>query len=113
MSTARPGRPVRGSQTGRPLMAALDLLGRRWTLRVLWELRLGPLGPRELRARCDSMSPSVLYQRLRELTEAGLVAKDEADRYALTPLGASLGEAIAPLERWSRDWAGAVDDAAR
>jgi DNA-binding HxlR family transcriptional regulator len=87
-------------------MAALDLLGRRWALRVLWELRDGPLGPRELRARCDAMSPSVLYQRLRELIEAGLVAKDAADRYALTPLGADLGQAIAPLERWSRRWAG-------
>jgi DNA-binding HxlR family transcriptional regulator len=87
-------------------MSALDLLGRRWTLRVLWELRRGPLGPRELRARCDSMSPSVLYQRLRELTAAGLVAKDDAGRYALTPLGAELGEAIAPLDRWSRRWAG-------
>jgi DNA-binding HxlR family transcriptional regulator len=87
-------------------MAALDLLGRRWTLRILWELRDGPIGPRELRTRCDSMSPSVLYQRLRELMEAGLVAKDAADRYALTPLGAELGEAIAPLDQWSRRWAG-------
>jgi DNA-binding HxlR family transcriptional regulator len=105
MTAPRPGSPVRGSQTGRPLMAALDLLGRRWALRILWELRDGPVGPRELRARCDAMSPSVLYQRLRELIEAGLVAKDAADRYALTPLGADLGEAIAPLERWSRRWA--------
>ena len=30
---------VRGSRTGRPIMALLDLLGRRWTLRILWELR--------------------------------------------------------------------------
>jgi len=35
----RPGRPVRGSRTGRPIMALLDLLGRRWVLRILWELR--------------------------------------------------------------------------
>src|ERR1700722_17849874 len=68
----RPGRPVRGSTTGRPLMAALDLLGRRWSLRILWELREGPLGARSLRERCDGMSPSVLYDRLGELTGAGL-----------------------------------------
>ena len=30
---------VRGSRTGRPIMALLDLLGRRWTLRIIWELR--------------------------------------------------------------------------
>ena len=69
-----PGRPVRGSRTGRPIMALLDLLGRRWTLRVLWELREEGLGFRELQARCDAMSASVLSQRLRELREAGIVA---------------------------------------
>jgi DNA-binding HxlR family transcriptional regulator len=105
MTAPRPGIPVRGSQTGRPLMAALDLLGRRWALRILWELRGGPLGPRELRARCDSMSPSVLYQRLKDLRQAGLVAQVEQERYQLTPLGLALGEAIEPLSRWSRTWA--------
>ncbi|HTO53257.1 MAG TPA: transcriptional regulator, partial [Myxococcota bacterium] len=42
MPTPRPGAAVRGSRSGRPIMAALDLLGRRWALRVLWELRNGP-----------------------------------------------------------------------
>ena len=32
-------RSVRGSRTGRPIMALLDLLGRRWSLRIIWELR--------------------------------------------------------------------------
>ncbi len=53
-------------------MAALDLLGRRWALRVLWELQAEPLGARALLSRCEGLSPSVLYDRLRELTEAGL-----------------------------------------
>jgi DNA-binding HxlR family transcriptional regulator len=39
----RPGTKVRGSSGGRPIMALLDLLGRRWALRILWELRGGPL----------------------------------------------------------------------
>ena len=65
MTTPDPGRPVRGSTTGRPIMAALDLLGRRWALRILWELRDGPVGARALRERCDGMSSSVLYERLR------------------------------------------------
>lgn len=105
MAAPRPGRAVRGSTTGRPIMAALDLLGRRWTLRVLWELRDGPLGARELRVRCDEMSSSVLYQRLGELTEAGLVERDEAERYLLSELGRSLGEAIEPLDGWATRWA--------
>jgi DNA-binding HxlR family transcriptional regulator len=96
---------VRGSTTGRPIMAALDLLGRRWALRVLWELRDGPIGARALSERCDGMSPSVLYERLRELIDAGLVEKDAAGQYVLTALGRSLGEALDPLDRWARRWA--------
>lgn len=105
--TPRPGRPVRGSTTGRPLMAAMDLLGRRWTLRILWELRHGPLGPRALQGRCDGMSSSVLYDRLRELMSAGLVAKDDADAYAPTEVGARLGSALEPLNAWAQDWSAA------
>jgi DNA-binding HxlR family transcriptional regulator len=101
----RPGRPVRGSTTGRPLMAALDLLGRRWSLRILWELREGPLGARSLRERCDGMSPSVLYDRLGELTGAGLIVQRDDQCYELSEMGRSLGEALNPLERWARRWA--------
>ena len=85
-------------------MAALDLLGRQWALRVLWELRSGPLGARELRQRCDAMSSSVLYQRLRELLAAGLIERDEADRYLLSESGEALRKAIEPLSTWARTW---------
>ena len=84
-------------------MAALDLLGRRWALRVLWELRAGPLGFRELQERCDGMSSSVLRTRLVELMDAGLISQDNA--YILTPLGRDLGAAIRPLSRWAERWA--------
>ena len=104
-TTPQPGRPVRGSTTGRPLMAALDLLGRRWALRILWELRDGPLGARALRERCSGMSSSVLYERLRELAAAGLVDQDAAGAYVLTDIGSALGAAIAPLDDWATSWA--------
>ncbi|MEO5898662.1 MAG: helix-turn-helix domain-containing protein [Ilumatobacteraceae bacterium] len=100
-----PGQPVRGSSTGRPLMAALDLLGRRWALRILWELRDGPLGARALRDRCDSMSSSVLYERIEELSTARLIDKDADGHYTLTDSGKTLGAAIASLDRWANDWA--------
>src|SRR3954451_2726326 len=95
-----PGRPVRGSATGRPIMALLDLLGRRWALRILWELRSETLGFRELQARCDGMSASVLNQRLRELRAAGIIETGEAG-YALTPRGRELLKAFKPLESWA------------
>lgn len=106
----RPGVPVRGSTTGRPLMAALDLLGRRWTLRILWELRDGPVGARALRSRCDGMSSSVLYQRLDELTTAGLLTRDGTDRYLLTELGAALRPALGSLQEWADRWSAALQD---
>jgi len=97
MATPRPGSPVRGSRSGRPIMAALDLLGRRWALRVLWELRLGPQSFRALRARCDEVSPTVLNQRL--------VAHRQGSGYGLSASGESLLAALAPLHDWAGRWA--------
>ena len=101
---------VRGSRTGRPVMALLDLLGRRWTLRIIWELRDGPLTSRALRTACDEASPTVMQARLSELREAGLVELLAGDGYRLTPLGRELMESFLPLhhfaERWSKRTAG-------
>ncbi|MEU4313547.1 helix-turn-helix domain-containing protein [Nocardia sp. NPDC024068] len=85
-------------------MAALDLFGRRWALRILWELRAGPLGARALLTRCAGLSSSVLYQRIRELTSSGIIAPS-ADGYELTELGAALIQALRPLDEWSIAWA--------
>ncbi|MEU8956355.1 helix-turn-helix domain-containing protein [Streptomyces sp. NPDC048518] len=103
-STPRPGSPVRGSDSGRPVMVALDLLGRRWTLRILWELSQAPAGFRELQRRCERMSSSVLSTRLGELTGARVLTM-RGDAYHLTPLGEELVEALGPLNAWSRRWA--------
>ena len=85
-------------------MALLDLLGRRWALRILWELREETLNFRELRARCDSVSPSVLNQRLGELRDNGIV--ELTDRgYRLTRAGTELLSALAPIDRWAKRWA--------
>ena len=107
-TTPRPGRPVRGSQTGRPIMALMDLLGRRWALRVIWELRDGRLTFRALQEACGGVSPTVLNQRLRELRESGLLESAGAAGYGLTPLGRELNEQFLPLVAWSTRWAAAV-----
>ena len=57
-------RAVPASNSGRPLMVLLDLLGRRWALRVLWELRDARATFRALQERCD-VSPTVLTKRLK------------------------------------------------
>ena len=84
--------------------AALDLLGRRWTLRILWELSHAPAGFRELRRRCERMSSSVLNQRLRELRDADIVMLKESGGYRLTEQGFALVDALAPLHSWAADW---------
>jgi DNA-binding HxlR family transcriptional regulator len=89
-------------------MAALDLFGRRWCLRIIWELsdvREGGLGFRPLQQRCDNMSSSVLRQRLTELLDARLVHQYPDSRYALTPLGRRAYRSLRPLIRWSDEWA--------
>jgi DNA-binding HxlR family transcriptional regulator len=86
-------------------MALLDLLGRRWALRIGWELREGgPLSFRELQRRCDAMSASVLAERLAELREAGIVELGR-DGYLLTTLGGELAATLARLDIWAEDWA--------
>jgi DNA-binding HxlR family transcriptional regulator len=85
-------------------MALFDLLGRRWTLRLVWELRDGALTFRELQARCEGMSSSVLNQRLQELREAGVVSAGNAGGYALTEEGAKLIDALVPLHSWAARW---------
>jgi DNA-binding HxlR family transcriptional regulator len=97
-------RAVRGSRTGRPIMALLDLLGRRWTLRIVWELRDAPLTSRALRIACDDASPTVIQARLSELREAGLVELLAGDGYRLTPLGRELMESFLPLHRFAERW---------
>ncbi|WP_327701273.1 helix-turn-helix domain-containing protein [Streptomyces decoyicus] len=92
-------------------MAALDLFGRRWTLRILWELRDEALGFRPLQQRCDGMSSSVLQQRLTELQQTQLVERDATDGYRLTALGKDACDEMRGLHRWSERWAAALDQA--
>jgi DNA-binding HxlR family transcriptional regulator len=89
----------------RPVMELLDLLGRRWTLRVVWELR-GDTGLtfRELQAASGDLSSSVLTDRLRELTQAGLVGRATSG-YVLTGRGRELLELLLPLDAWATKWA--------
>ncbi len=102
----RPGKPVRGSQSGTPLMALLDLLGRRWCLGIIWQVsEHGPLSFRALEAKCGGVSPSVLNTRLRELRDAGLVQVGN-DGYKATEQCLELFLLIEPMRDWSHAWSG-------
>ncbi|WP_169568231.1 winged helix-turn-helix transcriptional regulator [Sneathiella limimaris] len=99
-----PGHPVRGSTTGRPIMALLDLLGQRWTLRILWELKAGAMTFRALREVCDGVSPTLLNTRLKDLRQVQFVELTDSG-YALTKMGRELVEEFSALDRWAEGWA--------
>jgi DNA-binding HxlR family transcriptional regulator len=94
---------VRGSRTGRPIMLLLDLLGRRWTLRIVWEMREAPRRFRDLQDAIGA-SPTIINTRLAELREAGVIQLDEKLGYRLTPPGKELLQLLLPLHRWAEKW---------
>jgi DNA-binding HxlR family transcriptional regulator len=87
------------------MLALLDLLGRRWALRILWELRVEAASFQALQRRCDSMSTSVLSQRLSELKDARLIDKDRDGAYALTEDGERLLSRLDGIDEWTQQWA--------
>ena len=107
MAIPQPGQAVRGSKTGKPVMALLDLLGRTWALGILWNLNTQSLTFRQLQSHCEQISPSLLNTRLKELRSLQLIGH-QGDGYCLTPLGQELFAIIRPLEGWSADWAEAL-----
>jgi DNA-binding HxlR family transcriptional regulator len=99
-----PGQPVRGSRSGAPIMALLDLLGRRWAMGVLWTVcETGPSTFRGLQERCETISPAVLNQRLKELQAAGLMEKS-AQGYRATTMGKRVYRNLQPLGATARAW---------
>ena len=90
-------------------MLLLDLLGRRWTLRILWEIRAGADTFAAISARCERISPTVLTRRLGELVEADLLVKD-GRRYLPTEAARELGEFLVPMDEWAKRWVAARDD---
>lgn len=85
-------------------MALFDLLGRPWSMGIVWQLHDGPLTFRALRSACGDVSPSLLNRRLKELTATGLVHHDGSG-YRLTDHGDELFELLEPLGGWAKRWA--------
>lgn len=104
MKIPKPGSPVRGSKSGQPIMALFDLLGRSWAMGVIWNLNQGACTFRELQTRCNTVSPTTLNSRLKELTEAHIIERC-MEGYQLTSSGKELFILLSPLGSWSKQWA--------
>ncbi|MEM1324094.1 MAG: helix-turn-helix domain-containing protein [Bacteroidota bacterium] len=85
-------------------MALFDLLGRSWAMGIIWRLKEGSCTFRVLQERCESISPTTLNKRLKELTTALLIERT-MEGYALTKKGEELFDLLKPLEGWAKEWA--------
>ncbi|MBC9798623.1 winged helix-turn-helix transcriptional regulator [Sinomicrobium weinanense] len=104
MAFPTPGKPVRGSRSGQPIMALFDLLGRSWAMGIIWHLSAGPGTFRALQEYCETISPTTLNKRIKELIQARMVTKT-LEGYALTETGEELFKMLFPLGKWAKDWA--------
>ena len=84
----------------RAVESVFELLGRRWALRLVWELRRSTLSFSELRER-TGISPSVLSARLRELVDSDVLERDVGRRYRLSGRGRELARILYELNRWA------------
>ena len=89
------------------ILPLLDLLGRRWTLRILWELSQPDGSPRgasytfrALQDACGGVSPTVLNERLHELRDIGVIVP-QAGGYALSPAGRTLAKSLSSMHGWA------------
>jgi DNA-binding HxlR family transcriptional regulator len=88
------------------LMAALEVIGGKWKILILWEMNDGPLRFGELKRRVPGISEKMLIQSLRELEVDGIVHRKVFQavpphvEYSVTAFGASLNEALGPLCAW-------------
>lgn len=88
----------------RPIVQLIDLLGRKWILRILWELNQSPCNFRELQHRCGDISPTMINSRIKALCEAQLVSKSADTGYSLSESGNELISLFAPLNDFATRW---------
>jgi DNA-binding HxlR family transcriptional regulator len=92
------------------LDAAIDVMGGKWKVLILWALHAdGTLRFGQLRREVPGISERILAIQLRDLEKAGLVHREMHHQvppkveYSLTALGNSLATALIPLGQWGEE----------
>ncbi|GAA0929206.1 helix-turn-helix domain-containing protein [Nonomuraea longicatena] len=89
--------------------AAMDVIGGKWKVLILWALDERACRFGELRRGLPGVTEKVLTAQLRELELDGIVHREVYDtvpphvEYSLTPVGVSLNAALGPLGEWGRE----------
>jgi DNA-binding HxlR family transcriptional regulator len=92
------------------LANSLDILGDKWSLLVVRDLRHGKRTYGELAHSPEGIPTNILAERLKRLENAGIVAstpyQERPVRYAytLTPKGSALGEVLLAFVRWGKQY---------
>ena len=88
------------------LQAALDVIGGKWKVLILWPLTQGTQRFGELRRNVPGISEKMLIQQLKEMESHGIVARKvyaevpPKVEYSLTNFGITLTDALGPLCEW-------------
>jgi len=92
----------------RPIVQLIDILGKKWVLRILWELQESPCTFRELQSRCGDLSPTIINTRIKDLCAAQLVYKSPESGYTLSQHGNELIELFYPLNEFANRWIASI-----
>ncbi|MGV9822475.1 winged helix-turn-helix transcriptional regulator [Nocardia xishanensis] len=88
------------------MSVAIDVVGGKWKLHLMWVLGAGPQRFGEIRRMLEGVSEKVLAENLRQLESSGVVHREVFPEipprveYSLTPIGHELAAALRPLEEW-------------
>jgi DNA-binding HxlR family transcriptional regulator len=91
-----------------PIANLLDLVGDKWSLLVIRDMLRGRKTYGELLASPERIPTNILADRLKRLTEAGLIERspyqERPTRYAyvLSEKGATLGDVLVAVTRWGK-----------
>ena len=91
------------------LSKAMELLGKRWTTLILYQLLEGPQRFNEIESALP-VSGRLLSERLKELEKEEIVERKVYSEvpvkveYSLTEKGKALDKAIREIEKWSQTW---------
>lgn len=91
------------------LSKAMELVGKRWTALIIYQLLEGPQRFNAIEAALP-ISGRLLSERLKELEKEGIVERNVFSEvpirveYNLTDKGYSLEQTVREIEKWAKIW---------
>lgn len=92
--------------------SAADLLGKKWTSKIIHVLLGGPKRFKDIKEQIPEMSDKMLTDRMKELESRGIVVRNVYPEmpvrieYELTEKGRDLEPVISSIQEWAEKWIG-------